>query len=71
MIKVKNEMKMTLLTDGVVSVDTDAFSEEVHMEAEQLANEIFDELGGEHQIVQHKPHKQPHAHTHVHQTIKA
>jgi hypothetical protein len=65
----RDEIRMKILEDGVVSVDTGAFSEELHLEAEQLIKEVFDELGGESQVVEKKPHDHQHGHSHVQPTV--
>jgi hypothetical protein len=67
----RDEIRMRILEDGVVSVNTGAFSEEVHEDAEQLINEVFEDLGGERQVVEHKPHDHQDGHTHVHRTVTA
>lgn len=69
-LKVANEVTFTVLEDGTVSVDTDEFDEEVHLEAEQLIDAVFDELGGERKILRRKPHKHGHGHVHTHQKVR-
>ena len=65
----RDEIRFKILADGVVSVDTGAFSEELHLEAEQLIQTTFDALGGTAQVVERKPHAPQHGHTHVHPTV--
>ncbi len=60
-----NEIRMKILADGTVSVNTDAFEEEVHQQAEELINETFELLGGERNVVEKKD-KHGHTHTHHH-----
>lgn len=70
-MKVENEINWDVLEDGAVSVDTGEFSEEVHMQAEEFIDAVFEDLGGERKVVKHKPHDHKHGHTHVHQTVRA
>ena len=72
-IKAEDRISMRILEDGTISVSTDAISAENHVQAEELINSTFEELGGERQVVQRKPHLHPHGHTHrhVHQGVKA
>jgi hypothetical protein len=58
-----NEIRMKILKDGTVSIDTDAFEEEVHQQAEELIKETCEALGGERQVVETK---RDHQHTHTH-----
>lgn len=52
-----NEIRFTILEDGVVSVNTPGgFAPEEHLEAEQLLKKVFADLGGENKIISYKPH---------------
>ena len=55
-IQTINEIRMRVEADGVVTVDTGAFTKEVHLEAEQLIDSTFEALGGERKVVYRKPH---------------
>jgi hypothetical protein len=58
-----NQIRMHIEKDGTVSIDTDAFEEEMHLSAEQLINETCELLGGQRKVIEHKV---PDAHSHTH-----
>lgn len=64
-----NEIRMTPLDDGAVTIDTGAFTEEVHLSVEQFVNETIADLGGTVTVTQ-KPHDHKSGHSHVHPTVK-
>lgn len=67
-MEVRNTIRMCILSDGTVTVKTDAFDEEVHEQAEQLIKETFELLGGERQVVErHGPGHHHHTHLSGHQ----
>lgn len=58
-----NEIRMKILSDGTVSINTDSFEEEVHEQADQLINETVQLLGGERKVIEKK---EGHGHVHTH-----
>lgn len=59
-----NEIRMKILKDGTISIDTDSFEEEVHQQADELINETCEMLGGERKVIDRKSGGQ-HTHTHT------
>jgi hypothetical protein len=59
-----NQIRMKVLTDGTVSINTDAFEEEVHAQADELVNTTMKALGGEVKIIERKNPDHHHHHTH-------
>jgi hypothetical protein len=58
-----NQIRMKILPDGTISTSTDAFSEEVHQQADELIKETITLLGGEVKVIERK---NPDHHHHVH-----
>jgi hypothetical protein len=67
-----NQIRMRILEDGTISINTDAFTEEAHVTAEELINDTIKLAGGEHKIVErktpdfHHHHSHDHGHSHSH-----
>ena len=59
-----NEIRMKILKDGTVSINTDSFEEEIHQQAEELIKETCEALGGERKVIEEKRDRQ-HSHTHT------
>ena len=59
-----NQIRMKVLPDGTVSINTDAFEEEVHAQADELVNTTIKALGGEVKIIERKNPDHQHFHTH-------
>jgi len=57
-----NRLKLHIEKDGTISVDSDDFSEELHLSAEKFINEVFEAAGGERKVVEEKRDR---AHTHT------
>jgi hypothetical protein len=64
-VEVTNQIRMRILKDGTISINTDAFEEEVHQQAEELINETITLAGGEHKVIERKD-KDHHHHVHHH-----
>jgi hypothetical protein len=62
-----NRIKLHIEKDGVITVDSDAFEEELHLSAEKFLKEVFEAAGGEHKVIENK---RPDI-AHVHHTDKA
>jgi hypothetical protein len=53
-LEATNQIRMKILKDGTISTSTDAFTEEVHQQADQLIKETITLLGGETKVVERK-----------------
>jgi hypothetical protein len=58
-----NRLKLHIESDGTISVDSDDFSEELHLSAEKFLGEVFEALGGERKVIEEKRDR---AHSHLH-----
>jgi hypothetical protein len=71
-MQVRDKISFEILEDGTITCNTDAISKENHLEADELVNTTFEELGGERKILYRKPHSHDgHGHTHTHSTVRA
>ncbi len=64
-----SEIKIKILDDGTVRIDTDTIDPALHVSADKFLAEVEDLLGGEVTIEQKKKHA--HQHVHVQQNAKA
>jgi hypothetical protein len=63
-----DRIKVKILEDGVISIDTDAISKTNHVSADQLMELIEDFVGEVEQVEKKKvSHHHAHAHQHLHQ----
>ena len=62
-----NEIRMKIAEDGNITVDTGAFSEELHLSAENFVKEVFEAIGGEPKIIERKRPELEHSHLDGHQ----
>ncbi|MCK5138803.1 MAG: hypothetical protein KAQ85_03080 [Thermodesulfovibrionia bacterium] len=62
-----DRIKIKILEDGVVSIDTDAISKTNHVSADELM-EMMEDMIGEVKVVEKKKvaHHHAHAHQHLH-----
>ena len=71
-MQVRDKISFEILEDGTITCNTDAISKENHLEADELVNTTFEELGGKREVLYRKPHSHDgHGHTHVHGTVHA
>jgi hypothetical protein len=62
-VAAENKVKMKILEDGTISVETDSFEAgTVHMQADQLIKDTVKLTGGKQELVSKKPHKHDHSH---------
>jgi len=59
-----NRIKLHIEKDGVITIDSDAFEEELHLSAEKFVKEVFEAAGGEHKVIENKRPDQVHSHLH-------
>jgi len=52
---VQNEIRIKVLEDGMLSIETGAFSQQVHMEADQLLERLQQLVGGDVTIEEKRP----------------
>lgn len=63
-MEVTNQIRMKILKDGTISINTGSFTEEVHQQAEELLNETITLLGGESKVIERKDPDHHHHHHH-------
>lgn len=51
----QNEIRIKVLEDGMLSIETGAFSQQVHMEADQLLERLQQLVGGDVTIEEKRP----------------
>ena len=62
----KNKFEIKVLEDGMLCIETEDFSPEVHKQADDLAKHLSELMGGEVTIKEKRSHAKQHTHSHTH-----
>ena len=62
----KDTFKVTVLEDGMLSIDTEEFTPQVHKEADDFVKYLSELMGGDVVVREKRSHAKHHHHSHDH-----